>query len=108
MARVERERTTALGERQREDRRSQDQGTTRHMTPGNERGAPGTARPKGSGFNRACEPASHAERHLDRHIRTEAEDADVDAAHVLVIVGGMDADNAYEHVRPDTVPEAAL
>src|SRR2546421_11427682 len=104
MARVERERAAALGERQREERRSQDQGTTRHMTPGNERGAPGTARPKGSGFNRACEPASHAERHLDRHVRPETEDVDVTAAPVLVIVGGMEAEPARAHARPAGVP----
>src|SRR5207245_10855317 len=83
-----RERTAALGERQREDRRSQDQGTTAHVTPGNERGAPGPARPKGSGFNRACEPASHAERHLDRHVRPEAEHLLVPRVRVLVIVRG--------------------
>src|SRR5438477_5329472 len=108
MARVERERAAALGERQRDDRRSQDQGPTRHMTPGNERGAPGTARPKGSGFNRACEPASHAERNLDRDVRPKPEGADVATAHVLVIVGGMDAEQAEAHVRPDSVPEVRL
>src|SRR5438128_12551483 len=78
------------------------------MTPGNERGAPGTARPKGSGFNRACEPASHAERHLDRHVRAEAEDAGVPAAPVLVVVGGVDTEHAEAHVRPDGVPEVRL
>src|SRR2546427_8899349 len=78
------------------------------MTPGSNRGAPGTARPKGSGFNRACEPASHAERHLDRHMRTQAEDADVAAAHGLVIVGGVDAEHAEAHVRPDGVPEVRV
>src|SRR3989449_11745954 len=78
------------------------------MTPGSNRGAPGTARPKGSGFNRACEPASHAERHLDRHMRPEAEDADVAAAHVLVIVGGVDAEHAEAQVRPDGVPEVRV
>src|SRR5205807_8293452 len=82
---------------------------TRHMTPGNERGAPGTARPKGSGFHRACEPASHAERHLDRHVRTQTEEAGVaTATHVLVIVGSVDAEHAEAHVRPDGVPEVRV
>src|SRR2546426_7479765 len=84
MARVERERAAALGERQREERRSRDQGTTRHMTPGNERGAPGPARPKGSGFNRACEPASHAERHLDRHVRPDRKSTRLNSSHLVI------------------------
>src|SRR2546425_9057378 len=78
------------------------------MTPGSNRGAPGTARPKGSGFNRACEPCSHAERHLDRHVRTQAEDAGVAAAPVLVIVGDVDAEHAEAQVRPDGVPEVRV
>src|SRR5207237_348783 len=50
-----------------------------------------------------------AERHLDRHVRTQTEDAGVaTATHVLVIVGSVDAEHAEAHVRPDGVPEVRV
>src|SRR5437879_13533690 len=69
-------------------------------------GAPGTARPKGSGFSSGCESGSHPEREMDPGVQADAEHAPASAARQLfVVVREMRAEHAKAQIGAEHVTD---
>src|SRR2546421_6733141 len=69
-------------------------------------GAPGTARPKGSGFSSGCESGSHPERQMDPGVQADTEHAPAAAArHLFVVVREMRAEHAKAQIGAEHIAE---